>query len=74
LYRDDLKLLGRNEDDLETEIKIEEAISIDINMNFGVEKCARTCLNKGTVQSKKYIGSTFEKEIKEPDQRPDRSM
>jgi hypothetical protein len=31
---DDLKLLGRNEDDLENEIKIVTAIS-----NFGLENC-----------------------------------
>jgi hypothetical protein len=37
LYVDDLKLLSRNEDDLEKEIKIVIAISKDINMNFGLE-------------------------------------
>ena len=31
---EDLKLLGRSEDDLENEIKIVKAISKDINMNF----------------------------------------
>ena len=34
LYMDDLKLLGRNENDLENEIKIVQTISKDINMNF----------------------------------------
>ena len=43
LYTDELKLLGRSEDDLENEIKIAKAISKDINMNFGLEKCARIC-------------------------------
>jgi len=42
-----------------------KAISTDITLNFGLEKCARICLNKGTVQSKIYTGSTFEKNIKE---------
>jgi len=51
LYMDDLKLLGRNEDDLEKEIKIVIAISKDINMNFGLENCAKICLKKGRVQS-----------------------
>jgi hypothetical protein len=37
----DLKILGRKEDDLENEIKIVKAISNDINMNFGLGKCAR---------------------------------
>ena len=38
---DDLKLLGRNGDDLDYEIKIVKANSKDINMNFGLEKRAR---------------------------------
>ena len=45
-YMDDLKLLGRNENDFKNEIKIVETISKDINMNFGLEKCERICLKK----------------------------
>jgi len=52
---DDLKLLGRNEKDLKNEIKIVQAISKDINMNFGLEECARICLKRGRVQSKMHI-------------------
>jgi hypothetical protein len=66
---DDLKLLGRNENDLENEIKIIHTISKDINMKFGLEKCARICLKRGRVQSKMHIGSTFENDIKELDPR-----
>jgi hypothetical protein len=40
---DGLKLPGRTEDDLENEIKIVNPISRDINMNFGLEKCAKIC-------------------------------
>jgi hypothetical protein len=69
LYMDDLKLLGRSEDDSENEIKIVKAIGKDINMNFGLEKCAKICLKKGRVQSKIYNGSTSEKDIKELDPR-----
>jgi len=36
-------------------------------MNFGLEKCARVCLKRGSVQSKMHIGSTFEKVIKDLD-------
>jgi hypothetical protein len=53
---DDLKLLSRSEDDLENEIKIVEAINKDINMNFGLEKCARICL-KMVGSKAKYISS-----------------
>ena len=69
MYMDDLKLLGRNENDLKNEIKIVQIISKVINMNFGSEKCARICLNRGSVQSKMHIGSTFENDIKELDPR-----
>ena len=62
---DDLKLLGRNENDLKNEMKIVQTINKDINMNFGLEKCARICLKIGSVQSKMHIGSTFENVIKE---------
>ena len=64
LYMDDLKLLGRNENDLKNKIKIVQTISEDINMNFGLEKCVRICLKRGRVQSKMYIGNTFENDIK----------
>ena len=60
---DDLKLLGRNEN----EIKIVQTISKDINMNFGLEKCTRIFLKRGRAQSKMHIGSTFENDIKEMD-------
>jgi len=44
LYMDDRKLLGRNENELKNEMKIVPTISKDMNMNFGLEKCARMCL------------------------------
>jgi hypothetical protein len=69
LYMDGLKLVGRNENNLKSEIKIVQIINKDINMNFGLEKCARKCLKRGRVQSKMHIGSTFENEIKEMDPR-----
>jgi len=58
LYMDDLKLLGRNENGLKNEMKIVQIIS-NYNMNFGLEKCARICLKRGSVQSKLHVGSTF---------------
>jgi len=66
---DDLKLLGRNENDLENEMKIVQKINKDTNMKFGLEKCARICLKRGIVQSKMHVGSTFENDIKELDPR-----
>jgi len=66
---DDLKLLGRNENDLKKEMKIVQTISKDITMKFGLEKCAIICLKRSSVQSKMHVGSTFENDIKELDPR-----
>jgi hypothetical protein len=54
---------------LENEIKIVHTIGKDINMNFGLEKCARICLKRGRIQCKMHIGSIFENDIKELDLR-----
>ena len=62
-------MLGRNKNDLTNEIKIVQIINKDINMNFGLEKCARICLKRGRVQSKMHIGKTFENDIKDLDPR-----
>ena len=66
---DVLKLLGRNENEMKNEMRIVHTISKDINMNFGLEKCAIICLKRGSVQSKMHVGSTFANDIKEPDPR-----
>jgi hypothetical protein len=55
---DDLKLLSRSEDDLENEIKIVKAICTDINMNFGLENCARICLQKWLGTKQIYMQET----------------
>jgi hypothetical protein len=44
LYMDDLKLIGRSEEELGNEIKIIKTFSDDIKMKFGLEKCARISL------------------------------
>ena len=62
---DDLKLLGRNENELKNEMKIVQTLNKDMNMNFVLEKCARICLKRGSVQSKMHVGSTFDNDIKE---------
>jgi hypothetical protein len=44
LYTDDLKLIGRSEEELRNEIKIVNTFSDDIKIMFGLEKCARISL------------------------------
>jgi hypothetical protein len=68
-YMDDLKLVSKSEQDLENEIKIVKAISKDIYMNSGSQKCAKFCFKKATVQTKTYKESTSEKDIKDLDLR-----
>jgi phage-related tail protein len=41
------QLLGKSEEDLENEIKIVKAISKDINMTSGLQKCVKICLKTG---------------------------
>jgi hypothetical protein len=63
VYLDYLKKKEKKENDLKNEIKIVQTISKDINLNFGLEKCARTCLKRDRVQNKMHIGSSFENDI-----------
>ena len=49
---DDLKLLGRKENELKNEMKIVQTVSKDMNMNFGLEKYARICLKKVVFKAK----------------------
>jgi hypothetical protein len=50
LYMDDLKLIGRSEEELRNEIKIVKTFSDDIKMKFGLEKCARVSLKNSTYE------------------------
>jgi hypothetical protein len=40
---------------LENELKIVKAICKDIEVNCGLETCAKICLKRGTVQSKTHV-------------------
>jgi hypothetical protein len=52
LCMDDLKLIGRSEEELRNEIKTVQTFSNDIKMKFGSEKCAKISLKSGTVYRK----------------------
>jgi hypothetical protein len=64
LYNDDLKLIGRSEEELTNKIQIVKTFSNDIKMKCGWEKCARICLKSGNVYRKQHMGNTMETEIK----------
>jgi hypothetical protein len=46
LYIDDLKLIGRSEEELRNEIKIVKTFSDDIEMKFGLEKIFQNFFKK----------------------------
>jgi hypothetical protein len=54
---DDLKLIGRSEEELRNEIKIVKTFSDDIKMKFGFEKSAKISLKHGTSYRKQHIGN-----------------
>jgi hypothetical protein len=61
---DDLKLIGKSDEELRNEIKIVKTCSDDIKIKFGSEKCARISLKTGAVYRKQHKGNTTENEIK----------
>jgi len=50
-------------------MKSVQTICNGINLNFCLEKCARICLKRGSVQSKMLVGSSFDNDIKDLEQR-----
>jgi hypothetical protein len=67
LYIDGLKLLDRNEDDLENEIKIFKAISKDIKYEFWIRKLCKNIFKQDKLQNKIHIRGKVEKDSKELD-------
>ena len=44
---DDLKLIGKSEEELQKQIQTVKIFSDDINMEFGLEKCAMITFKRG---------------------------
>jgi hypothetical protein len=55
LYMDDLKIFARNEKDLTALLNTVKIFSKDINMEFGLEKCATMSLKRGALKNQKPI-------------------
>jgi hypothetical protein len=47
LYMDDLKLIAKSEEELQKQIQKVNNFSDDINMEFGLEKCAKIKFKRG---------------------------
>ena len=44
---DDLKLIAKSEEELQKQIQRDQIFSDDINMEFGLEKCAKITFKRG---------------------------
>ena len=49
LFMDDLKLFSKNENEINTLVSTVNAISIDIRMEFGIQKCGLLVMKRGKV-------------------------
>ena len=47
LYTDDLKLMGKTEEELQKQMQVVRNYSDDIDTEFGLDKCAKTVLKRG---------------------------
>ncbi|KAI5738482.1 hypothetical protein M8J77_007684 [Diaphorina citri] len=68
LYMDDLKLFGKNENELKMLLDLVARYSIDIKMEFGVEKCAKAIVQRGKLVITENIKINEEMEIKQLEQ------
>lgn len=64
LYTDDLKLIGRIEEELSNEIRIVKTTGNDIKVEFGFKKCARVSLKSAKVHRKQHIETEWRKKLK----------
>jgi len=49
LYRDNLKLIGKTEKELQKQMQIVTIFSDDINREFGLDKCTKVVLKKNKI-------------------------
>ena len=68
LYMDDLKLYGKNDDQLQGLVQTVKNMSDDIGMEFGLDKCAKATFRRGKVTSTSNINLNTKDMIKELDQ------
>ena len=67
LYMDDLKLYGKNDEQLQGLVEIVKRISDDIGMEFGLDKCAKVTFKRGKIISASNIDLDINTTIKELD-------
>jgi hypothetical protein len=65
LYMDDLKLIAKTEEELQKQIQTVKTFSDDINMEFGLEKCAKITFKRGKLTHLQNLGIDTNREIQE---------
>jgi hypothetical protein len=68
LYMDDLKLLGKSEEELKKQVQTVTAFSDDIRMEFGLDKWAKTVFKKGKPVHSQNLVVDINREIQELEQ------
>ena len=68
LYMDDLKLIAKWEEELQKQIQTFKTISYDINMEFGLEKCAKITYKRGKLTHLQNSVIDTNREIQELEQ------
>jgi hypothetical protein len=68
LYVDDLKLLGKSEEELQKQIQTVTAFSDDIHMESGLDKCAKIVFKKGKLGYSQNLVVDINREIQELEQ------
>ena len=68
LYMDDLKLIAKSEEELQTHIQSVKTFSDDINMEFGLEKCVKITFKRGKLTHLQNIVIDTNREIQELEQ------
>jgi hypothetical protein len=68
LYIDDLKLLGKSEEELQKQIQTVTTFSDDIYMEFGLDKCAKIVFKKGKLVHSQNLAVDKYREIQELEQ------
>ena len=68
LYMDDLKLIAKSEEELRKEIRTVKTFSVDIYMDFGLEKRAKITFKKGKLIPSQNLMIDINREIEELEQ------
>ena len=61
----DLKLIAKSEEELQTQIQTVKTFSDDINMEFGLEKCAKITFKRGKLTHIQNLVIDTNREIEE---------